>query len=130
MWIGSTTDPNCVAVGASNCTNHDSFVFTQQVQFGNSNLVNSNTVTVGSPSSAIVNNYGVIQSPTYVTDSRAALPSASQSAMQTLWAANNGTGQKALSDGQVMYLVETYFQSPDLSVSALAGNGVYARYFM
>jgi hypothetical protein len=34
-----------------------------------------------------------------------------------------------LADGQVVYVVETYFQSPDLSVGSLAGNGVYARYF-
>ena len=38
MYIGATTDPNCVAVGASNCTNHDSFVFTQRIVFGNSSL--------------------------------------------------------------------------------------------
>src|SRR5580698_5755016 len=38
MWIGSTTSSNCIAVGASNCTNANSFVFTQQIQFGNSSL--------------------------------------------------------------------------------------------
>ena len=64
------------------------------------------------------------------TDSHAKLSSAAQTAMQSLWAANVNTGQTALTDGQVVYIVEAYFQSPDLSVGALAGNGVYARYFM
>ncbi len=47
MWIGSTTSTSCVAVGATNCTNHDSFVYTQQIQFGNGTLASANTVTVG-----------------------------------------------------------------------------------
>jgi hypothetical protein len=66
----------------------------------------------------------------YITDSHAKLPNAAQTAMQSLWGANVNTGQTALTDGQVVYIVEGYFQSPDLSVGALAGNGVYARYFM
>ena len=40
-WIGGTTAPNCVAVGASNCTNTNSFVFTQRIVFGNSSLTTS-----------------------------------------------------------------------------------------
>src|SRR5665213_1419024 len=27
MYVGKTTDPNCVAAGSGSCTNHDSFVF-------------------------------------------------------------------------------------------------------
>ena len=38
MCIGATTDANCVAVGAANCTNHDKFVFTERIQFGNGTL--------------------------------------------------------------------------------------------
>jgi hypothetical protein len=48
--------------------------------------------------------------------------------MQNLWH-TTANGQMPLEDGQVAYVVETYFQSPDLGVSALSGNGVYARYF-
>ena len=47
MWIGDTTSASCVAVGAANCTNQSSFVFTQQIQFGNGTLANSSTVSVG-----------------------------------------------------------------------------------
>jgi hypothetical protein len=128
MWVGSTTSASCVAVGAANCTNHDSFVYTQQIQFGNGTLSNANTVTASTPSGATINSAGIVQN--YITDSHAKLPSAAQSAMQSLWAANGGTGQSALSDQQVVYMVECYFQSPDLNVGALSGNGVYARYFM
>ena len=126
MWIGSTTSPNCVAVGASNCTNANSFVYLQQIQFGNGNLANSSTVTLGTPSGATINDSGMVSN--YVTDSHARLASGPQAAMQSMWQTTNN-GQAALADGQVVYIVEGYFQSPDLSVGSLSGNGVYARYF-
>jgi hypothetical protein len=130
MYIGSTTSTSCVAVGASNCLNHDSFVYTQQIQFGNGSLANANTVTVGTCPTAIVNSSGIVQN--YITDSRAALAGSAQANMKSLWQTSGlvtaGTAS-ALSDQQVVYIVEGYFQSPDLGVGALAGNGVYARYF-
>lgn len=138
MWIGGTTGSNCISVGASNCTNANSFVFIQQIQFGNESLASSSTVSVGSyagptcpttPSTnSCINTYGIVNN--YVTDPNAALGSAAQSALQAIWAANSTTGQTALTDGQVIYIVEGYFQSPDLSIGALAGQGVYARFFM
>jgi len=127
MYVGSTAGANCVAVGASNCTNHDSFVYTQQIQFGNGMLSNANTVSVGTPTGATINSSGIVQNP--VTDSHAKLASAPQTAMTNLWQVSTN-GQTPLTDGQVIYMVETYFQSPDLSIGALGGNGVYARYFM
>jgi hypothetical protein len=130
MWIGGPTSASCVAVGASNCTNQNSFVYTQQIQFGNGTLSNSNTVTVGTCPSAVLNSSGVVQN--YITDSRAALTGSAQTNMQSLWQTSSevtGGTATALTDQQVLYVVETYFQSPDLSVGALAGNGVYARYF-
>jgi hypothetical protein len=126
MWIGGTTSANCVAVGAGNCTNQNSFVYTQQIQVGNGTLANSNTVTLGQCPAAIMNSSGVVQN--YVTDSRAKIAGTAQTNLQNLWQVNNGT-TTALTDGQVVYVVETYFQSPDLSVGSLSGNGVFARYF-
>jgi len=127
MYVGSTSSANCTAVGANNCTNHDSFVYLQQIQFGNGTLANGRTVTLGTPNGATMNSSGHVSNP--VTDSHAQLGSAAQAAMANLWAPNNTTGQQALSDGQVAYVVESYFASPDLSVSSLSGSGVYARYF-
>jgi hypothetical protein len=126
MWVGATTSPNCTAVGAANCTNHDSFVYTQQIQFGNGTLSNSNTVTLGSPTGATLTTAGIVQNP--VTDSNAKLASGPQSAMQGLWQTTSN-GQTSLTDGQLVYIVESFFQSPDLTLGSMAGNGVYARYF-
>lgn len=127
MYVGTLTEPNCVAAGSGNCTNVNSFVFTQQIVFGNGTLASTTTQSLGTPSGATLTNSGIVQNP--VTDSHAKLGAAGQSAMTTLWQSTSGNGQQALDDGQVVYVVETYFQSPDLGVSALSGNGVYARYF-
>ncbi len=127
MYVGSLTEPDCVAAGSGNCTNVNSFVFTQQVVFGNGTLASSSTQSLGTPVGATLTNSGIVQNP--VTDSHAKLPAAAQAAMQSLWQTTSSSGQAPLDDGQVAYVVETYFQSPDLGVSALSGNGVYARYF-
>jgi hypothetical protein len=127
MYVGTTTEPNCVAVGAGNCANANSFVFTQQIVFGNGTLVSSSTQSLGTPTGATLTNAGIVQNP--VTDPHAQLASTAQTAMQSLWQTTNAAGQQPLDDGQTLYVVETYFQSPDLGVSALSGNGVYARYF-
>jgi hypothetical protein len=125
MWIGNNMSTSCVSVLPAACTNESSFVFTQQIQFGNGTLANSTTVSVGECPAAILNSSGVVQS--YITDSRAALSGSAQTAMQSLW--QSDPNSLPLTDQQVAYVVETYFQSPDLSVGGLAGNGVYARYF-
>jgi hypothetical protein len=134
MWIGGTTSANCKAALPAACTNQNSFVFTQQIQFGNGTLANANTVTVGQCPAAILNSSGIvsISNGSYVTDARAALAGSAQTNMQALWQTSSevsGGTATALTDGQVAYIVETYFQSPDLSVGSLSGNGVYARYF-
>ena len=49
MYIGATTDPNCVSVGAGNCTNHDNFVFTQRIVFGNSSLNSAHPSMLADP---------------------------------------------------------------------------------
>ncbi len=126
MYVGPTTGSQCGFVGASNCTNHDSFVYLSQVQFGNGTLSNSNTVTLGTCPSGIMNSAGIVQNP--VTNSQAKLGTTAETAMTNLWQVTTN-GSTPLTDGQVVYIVETYFQSPDLSIGSFAGNGVYARYF-
>lgn len=145
MWIGGTTSNSCLSVAPQTCTNANSFVYTQQIQFGNSSYANSNTVTVGQCPTSILNSSGVVQSSVsnnqisnYITEAQAALPSSAQSAMQALWQ-SGPSGTTPLADQQVVYIVETYFASP----SAISGSvglpsatnpgytstGVYARYF-
>jgi hypothetical protein len=126
MYVGPTTGGQGQSVLPATCTNHDSFVYLSQVQFGNGTLANSNTVTLGSCPSAVMNSAGIVQDP--ITASQAQLGSAAQSNMSNIWQVSTD-GSTPLTDGQVVYIVETYFQSPDLSIGSFAGNGVYARYF-
>lgn len=126
MYVGPTSSPNCQAVGGSNCTNHDSFVFVQQIQFGNGSLSSVRPSTLGNPATSQISNTGVLLAP--ITDGGAKLPSAAQAAMQSLWQ-SSGNGRTPLQDGQVCYVAELYARSPDLSLGVFRADGVYARYF-
>jgi len=132
MYIGSNTDPNCVATIAAGhaCTNQNSFVYTQQIKFGNSTVASAhpntlgdagaNGVTFGSGGAGIVQNY--------VYDSTAKLPGSAQTTMASLFAVSTN-GQAPLVDGQVVYAVEGYFQTPSLTLGSFTSNGVFARSF-
>ncbi len=126
MYVGTTSDPNCAAVGASNCTNHDSFVYTQRIQFGNGSLTGQNPSSLGYPNTTAISTTGILQNP--VTDPGAKLPGTAQSSMVSLWQVS-GNGRTPLEDGQSTYVAEFYAQSPDLNLGSFAGGAVYARYF-
>jgi hypothetical protein len=141
MWIGGPAAGECQSVAPANCTNQNSFVFIQQIQFGNANLETAQTVTVGECPSAIMNSSGVVTT-NYITDARATLGGSAQTNLQALWQSNgevqNGTATP-LSDGQVVYIAESYFASPG-GINGYVGmpsstnpgytdTGVYARYF-
>lgn len=145
MWIGGTASNSCTSVAPQECTNASSFVYTQQMQFGNSAYASSSSVTVGQCPTSILNSSGVVQSSVsngqvenYITESQAALPSSAQAAMQALWQ-SGPAGTTPLVDQQVIYIVETYFASPG-GISGSVGftsssnpgytnTDVYARYF-
>ena len=126
MYVGATTDPYCTTVGAGACANHDSFVYLQRIVFGNSTLTSQQQSTLGDASQANISNAGVVQN--YLTDGGAKLPAAAQTTMTNLWQTTKN-GQEPLTDGDIVYVVEGYFQSPDLTISSTSGKGVYARYF-
>lgn len=126
MYVGATTDPNCASVGAGNCTNHDSFVFTQRVLFGNGSLAAVHPSLVGNPTGATLSSMGSVSNP--VTDSGARLVTAAQTVMANIWQ-TNANGQQPLRDGQVVYLSEGYFQTPTLSLGNNSSKGVYAKSF-
>jgi hypothetical protein len=126
MYVGATTDPNCTSVGAGNCLNHDRFVYIQRVVFGNSTLTSQKQSTLGDASLATISSFGAVQN--YLTDTGAQLPGPAQTEMNNLWQSNQN-GTQPLTDGQVVYVVEGYSQSPSLSISSVSGKGVYARYF-
>lgn len=126
MYVGATTDPYCTSVGAGNCVNHNKFVYIQRIVFGNSTLASQHQSTLGDASLATIASSGAVQN--YLTDSGAQLPGAAQTDMMNLWQTNQN-GQQPLTDGDIAYVVEGYFQSPSLSISSVSGKGVYARYF-
>ncbi len=130
MWVGSTTSPNCVAVGAANCTNHDSFVFNQRIMFGNSNLITTKDSTLGNPTCTgnTVSSFGTILGTNPITQACARLPTAGQTDMQGLWQSNLNN-QTDLTDGQVVYIVEGYFQTNSFSLGNLSSGGIYVRFF-
>jgi hypothetical protein len=109
-------------VGASSCVgvnpcNSNKYVYTQRIDFGNSSLqFNGTTVAsaIGTPT-ATINASGMVQN--WLTDPAAV-------------ATNFGNFvQTPLTDGQVMYVAETFFGSPDLGISAYPAGGVYSRTF-
>jgi hypothetical protein len=127
MWVGATTDQNCVSVVAVPFTNHNKFVFTERIKFGNGTLASQTPSFLGDPGgSAVITSAGVVQN--YVTDSNAALPAANNTAMQNLWQVNTG-GRIPLVDGQVVYVVETYIQAINFNLGIYTSTGTYARYF-
>lgn len=126
MYVGSNTDPNCVAVGAANCNNRNSFVFTQRVSFGSSTVATDHPSCVGDPIGATISNQGTVSNP--VTSSFAKLGTSGQAAMASLWQTTLN-GQQPLRDGQVLYLAEGFFETPLASVGMFQSGGVYARFF-
>lgn len=122
VWVGPTTDPQCQAVLPSTCTNANQFVFTQRVRFGNTNLQSERPSSIGHPT-ASRNSFGTVQDP--VTNAGARIPAPYQTEMQSLWQ-TTANGRQPLVDGQGIYIVEVYFQSPDLNLGSFPGRGVYA----
>jgi hypothetical protein len=128
MWIGSTTSPRCVAVQPATCTNADKFVFLEHIRFGNGTLEAERDAASGHPTTAR-DNFGVVIA-NRVTTAGAAVPEPQQTRLYNLWQVSSpATGRTALVDGQIIYMVELYFQSPDLNLGAFQGRGVYARWF-
>jgi hypothetical protein len=115
MFVGSgtcSTLPN-----GTTCTNQNQYVYLQRFDFGNKALIfNGHGVVsqVGTPS-ATINSSGYVQN--YLTDAGAQAPNFSRFL------------QTQLVDGQIIYVAETYFSSPDLGFSAYPGGGVYSRTF-
>ena len=79
---------------------------------------------MGDPTGATLTNAGIVQN--YVTDSTAKLKASGQNTMSSLWQ-TTANGQTPLTDGQVVYVVEGYFQTPYLSLGSFTSRGAYAR---
>jgi hypothetical protein len=116
MYVGSNT---CGSLPAGTvCTNANKYVFLQRVMFGKGDLtINSNQVvsSLGNVNNVVFNSSGFVQN--YLTDPDAVAP-------------NAGTFfSTGLTDGQVAYVAETFFSSPDLQISAFPGGGLHNTLF-
>ena len=115
MYVG--TGSCSTLPSGTTCTNQGQYVYLQRFDFGNANLIfNGHGVVsqVGTPT-ATINSSGYVQN--YLTDAGAQAPNFHQF-MQT-----------QLSDGQIIFVSETFFASPDLGFSSYPGGGVYSRTF-
>jgi hypothetical protein len=125
MYVGTTSEPQCLSVPSGSCANANKFVFLQRIRFGK-DLTSKRNSFLGDPTGATLSNTGAVSNP--VTDTNAQLDSGPQAAMQALWQTTSG-GRTPLGDGQVLYVVEGYFDTSSLSLGSFSSNGVYARYF-
>jgi Flp pilus assembly protein TadG len=127
-WVGSSSEPSCQAVLPETCTNANKFVFLERIRFGNGALEAERASSLGHPT-APRNENGILTVNT-VTDARAAVPEPQQTWLFNMWQTSQAsTGRTPLADGQVLFVVEAYFQSPDLTMGAFQGRGVYAQWF-
>lgn len=119
VFIFSTVEyidtPQCTGAGlagnTTSCPNLGRYVFTQRVVVGNSGLMSSG---FGTPAAGILGDGGTITSSNYLTNTSARV---------------TGFGSAlTLTGGQVAYMTETYFSSPDYAVGTyMSGAGVYER---
>jgi hypothetical protein len=91
-------------------------VLTNRIVIGNSSL---NSSRYGTPASAIVDSAGNIAAADYLTNATAVA-----TGFSSILTASGYT----LTDGDVIYLCETYLSTPNLSfLGTQASNGVYAQ---
>ena len=125
MYIGGPTSASCLAVvSPATCANQSKFVYLEYSQFGNSAV--SFTSTIGPPNASIsINSQGKVSN--WVTDTNAQLPTAAQTAMSAIWQ-TNAAGRTPLVDQQVVYVVESFFRTPSLTLG-MESPGIYSRSF-
>jgi len=128
MWVGTSAQASCQAALPSACTNSNKFVFLEHIRFGNGTLQTEHDASVGHPGAAR-DSFGRI-TVDVVKTANAAVPEPYQTKLYSLWQVTNAqTNRTPLSDGQIVYVVEGYFKSPDLNLGVFQGRGVYARWF-
>jgi len=103
-------DAQCAAAGlvGAACTNRDLDVFTHRIVIGNQSARSS---AFGTPDPSLVGANGAVAD--YMTETSAR--------------ANNFQPVLPLQDGEVAYVAEVYFPSPDYAMPGFQTTGVYAR---
>jgi hypothetical protein len=112
--IETVYQADCTSAGVANCANAGVPVFTQRVVVGNTALRVSN---FGTPTSTLMDANGNISSNVYLTNSdpsvRVASAFETQLSTAAVSAGLSGTAP-VQPQGNLAYMVETYFQYPDI----------------
>jgi len=126
--VSTVYQADCTAVGVT-CTNLNLPVFTQRVTIGNSALRAS---AFGTPSSSILDSAGNIDPSVYMTNSNSSVrTNGFEAALDD--AVTRATGSAASPpqqpEGDIAYVVEVYFQYPDIGFLGWStAGGSYARF--
>ena len=132
VWISKI-----MYVGSGGGSNAGNFVWVQRVRIGNSSLITSAHASVLGdpttiPSADFLSDGEVDTSQVDIrNNTNAKLGTTGQANMIAQWITPlSPASRTALVDGQYIYVVEGYFQTPQFSMGgAYASNGVYARYY-
>ena len=113
---------DCTAAAVSPCTNAGLPVFTQRIVVGNSSLRASQ---FGTPASSLLDAEGNISASVYLSNSNSSVRTTGfEAQLDAAINAAGGTGTPpAQVQGNVAYVVETYFQYPDIGFLGFSTAG-------
>ena len=132
IWVSKV-----MYVGTGGGSNAGNFVWVQRVRIGNTNLISSQHASVlGDPTNIPSADFlpdGTVDSSQvdYRNNANDQLGAAGEAAMIAQWITPlTPASRTALVDGQVIFMVEGYFQTPQFGMGGnFTSNGVFARYF-
>ena len=124
-------------VGTGGGSNAGNFVWVQRVRIGNSSLITAaHSSILGDPTTIPSGDFladGEVDTSQvdYRNNANDKIGTTGQAAMIAQWITPlSPASRTALVDGQVIYIVEGYFQTPQFGMgSSFTSNGVYARYY-
>jgi hypothetical protein len=122
---------DCTAAAVSNCANLGKPVFTQRITLGNTSLRTSN---YGTPTSTLMDAKGNISPSVYLanTDSSVRVSSQFESQLATAAVAVGLSGTAPVQpQGNIAYMVEVYFQYPDIGFLGWStAGGAYSCFIL
>ena len=119
---------DCTAAGITPCTNLNLPVFTQRIVVGNSAL---RTSVFGTPAPAILDASGSISPAVYLSNSNPTVRAAGfEAALDAAQVSAGGAGTApAQAQGTAAYVVEVFFQYPDIGFLGWStSGGAYTRF--
>jgi|SRR5579871_979639 len=130
MYVGS---PSCASLPTgTSCTNQNQYVFLQYISYGNATLqINGAQVasSLGTPSIPLVTAAGCSGSTSEACMNSSGIVSNFLTGGNAVCTRCSSFFQTQLSDGQVAFVAETFFASPDLNFTAYPAGGIHSLDF-